>query len=153
MTPSTKSNRIMTEPNIGKRFLAGFVDYLIIYTFIFLILYIYGEPDSSGEYSVTGIPALFPLLFWGIMTIGMELWFGATIGNSLVGLKPIPISEQNRKLSFGESLKRHLLDPIDMFFFGLIGIIAINNTERNQRVGDLWAKTLVVKTENLKESI
>lgn len=146
---SSKITDIRTEPNIGKRILAGFIDYFIIYTFLFVIFYVYGEPESNGEYSVRGLPALFPLLFWGIMTIGMELWFGATIGNSLVGLKPIPISGQNRKLSFGESLKRHLLDPIDMFFFGLVGIITINNTERNQRVGDLWAKTMVVEARDI----
>lgn len=153
MSPNTKSNEVKTEPNIGKRILAGFVDYFIMYTFLFVILYVYGEPDASGEYAISGVPALFPLIFWGIMTIGLEMWFGATIGNSLVGLKPIPISGQNRKLGFAESFKRHLLDPIDMFFFGLIGIITINNTERNQRIGDLWAKTIVVKTKDLNESI
>lgn len=151
MTSNLKSNGIITEPNIGKRFLAGGVDYLIMYSFVITIIYVYGEPNPEGEYSLRGIPALFPLIFWGIMTIGLEMWLGATIGNSLVGLKPIPISGQNRKLSFGESLKRHLLDPIDMFFFGLVGIITISNTDQNQRVGDLWAKTLVVKTKDQKK--
>jgi uncharacterized RDD family membrane protein YckC len=31
-----------------------------------------------------------------------------------------------------------------MFFFGLIAILTIKNTEKNQRLGDLWAKTVVV---------
>ncbi|WP_281013643.1 hypothetical protein [Psychroflexus torquis] len=32
-----------------------------------------------------------------------------------------------------------------MFLFGLIGILTIKNSEKNQRLGDMWAKTSVVK--------
>lgn len=149
-----------TKPNIGSRILAGFVDYLFIYIFFFIFLFIYGEPDSEGELAVSGLPALIPILFWGIMTVGLEQWFGATLGNSLVGLKPVSIrkstdnttfSGTDEKLTFGQSLKRHLLDPIDMFFFGLIGIITIKNTDKNQRLGDIWGNTIVVKTSELKK--
>ena len=86
-----------------------------------------------------------------MMTIGFEQWFGATIGNLLVGLKPISILKNKyilineNKLTFGQSFKRHLLDPIDMFFFGLVGIVTIKNSDKNQRVGDIWAHTIVVK--------
>ena len=135
---------IKTEPNIGNRILAGFIDYLIIYGFTFFLIFAIGEPNNEGEYSLNGAPALIPMIFWLIMTVGLESGLGGTIGNSLVGLKAIPISGINRKLTFGESFKRHLLDPIDMLFFGLVGIITINNTFKNQRVGDLWAKTIVV---------
>jgi hypothetical protein len=80
------------------------------------------------------------------MTVGLEQWLGATLGNSLVGLKPISIrkltndsglNKTAEKLTFAQSLKRHSLDLIDMFFFGLIGIITIKNTDRNQRLGDI----------------
>ena len=151
---------LKTAPNIGKRILAGIVDYLIICIFFFIFLLAFGEPDSEGELAVNGLPALVPILFWGIMTIGLEQWFGATLGNSLVGLKPISISKSNdnstfsrtdEKLTFVQSLKRHLLDPIDLFFFGLIGIITIKNTDKNQRLGDIWANTIVVKTSELKK--
>ena len=85
------------------------------------------------------------------MTVGLESGLGATIGNSLVGLKAIPKNGTNRKLTFSESFKRHLLDPIDMFFFGLVAIITIKNTEMNQRIGDLGAKTIVVSIKSLNE--
>jgi uncharacterized RDD family membrane protein YckC len=143
---------IKTEPNIGNRFLAGFIDYLIIYGVTFIMIFAIGEPNDEGEYSLNGLPALIPMFFWLIMTVGLESGLGGTIGNSLVGLKAIPMSGINRKLTFGESFKRHLLDPIDMFFFGLVGIITIKNTEKNQRVGDLWAKTIVVPMKSLNES-
>ena len=151
MSDYNKSTELKTQPNIGKRILAGFIDYLIIYTFFFIYIYTFGEPNAEGEYSVNGLPALVPILFWGIMTVGLEIGRGATLGNSLVGLKAIPKNGTNRKLTFGESFKRHLLDPIDMVFFGLIGIVTIKNTDKNQRLGDIWGHTIVVRTENLTE--
>ena len=138
---------IKTEPNIGKRILAGFIDYLFIGIFYFAYLYAFGEPNNDGGYTIYGVMTLPPLIFWGIFTIGFEQWFGASLGNQIVGLRPFSINGINRELTFGQSLKRHLLDLVDMFFFGLIGIILIQKTERNQRIGDIWAETIVLKNE------
>ncbi len=151
MNETNLTTKIKTEPNIGNRILAGFIDYLIIYGFTFFMVFAIGEPNNEGTYELNGAPVLIPIMFWLIMTVGLESGFGGTLGNSLVGLKAIPISGINRKLTFGESFKRHLLDPIDMFFFGLVGIITIKNTDKNQRVGDLWAKTIVVEMKSLIE--
>tara|TARA_R110002020_G_scaffold47905_5_gene136865 strand:- start:4062 stop:4505 length:444 start_codon:yes stop_codon:yes gene_type:complete len=142
-------DKIKTESNIGIRFAAGLVDYIIICAVTFFMIYTLGEPNDEGGYSLNGFPALIPMIFWLIMTVGLEIGLGSTLGNSLVGLKPIPKNRMNQKLTFGESFKRHLLDPIDMFFFGLVGIITIKNTDKNQRLGDIWGNTIVVKTSEL----
>lgn len=86
------------------------------------------------------------------MTIGIEQLMDETLGNSLFYLKSISIKENsysnfkdsNLKPTFEQSFKRHLLDPINMFFFGLNGILTIKNSEKNQRLGDMWAKTIVM---------
>jgi uncharacterized RDD family membrane protein YckC len=137
---------IETQPHLGRRIAAGFIDYTIIYLFLFFIIILLGEPVPDGSYyELNGILALIPITFWLLMTVGIEITAGATIGNLLLGLKAIPMNGQYRKLTFLESFKRHLLDPVDMFFFGLIGVIVIKNTEKHQRIGDLWAKTIVIK--------
>ena len=146
MNRKTKySENIETEPNIGLRIIAGLLDYLVIGIFFYAYLYAFGEPDNLGKYTVNGLPALVPILFWGIITIGLEQLFGSTFGNFMVGLKPLSINGINRELTFGQSLRRHLLDPIDMSIFGVIGILLIRKTEKNQRMGDIWAETIVVK--------
>jgi len=161
MNETNLTTEFKTKPNIGDRILAGIVDYIIIYGFTFFLIFTFGEPNDEGGYSLNGLPGLIPILFWGIMTVGLEQWFGATLGNSLVGLKPVSIrkstdnstfSGTDKKLTFGQSFKRHLLDPIDMFFFGLIGIITIKNTDKNQRLGDIWGNTIVVKTSEFKKT-
>jgi len=146
-----KTNTYKTEPNIGNRFLAGLVDYIIIWTFTFVMLKTLGVQNSEGTYELNGLPALIPMIFWGIMTIGSEQLFGVTLGNYTMDLKPISINGIQQNLTFSQSLKRHLLDPIDMSLFGLIGIITIKNTEKNQRLGDLWAKTIVLNVKKNKE--
>lgn len=133
------------EPHIGNRILAGFIDYTIIFAFTFAMVFAFGEPNNDGGYALNGAPAFIPVIFWLMMTAGLESGWGATIGNSAIGLRAIPASGQNRKPTFGQSFKRHLLDPVDMLFFGTVGVITIKNTEKNQRVGDLWAQTIVVK--------
>ena len=141
---------INPKKNIGKRIFAGIFDYLIIYTFFFIFVYSYGEPNEDGGYTVNRALALIPILFWAIMTVGIEQLFGATLGNYAVDLKPISIIGNLEKPSFGQSLKRHLLDPIDMFFFGIVGIITIKNSSKNQRLGDQWANTIVVNSKKIK---
>ena len=136
-----------SKTNLGKRFLAGLIDYSIICTFFSVFVYSFGHPNDEGGYTVDGMLALVPVLFWFVFTVLLEVLFEATLGNSIMSLKPKSLTNTNGKLTFSQSLKRHLLDPIDMFMFGLIGIITIKNTDRNQRLGDIWAKTIV--TENI----
>lgn len=138
-------NEIKTVTNIRRRFLAAFIDYGIIYIKCFLIITTFGTPAENGNYHLEGWPALIPLLVWAFWTIGLEQYFGATLGNSIVNLKPISLINSRLRLTFSQSLKRHLLDPIDMFPFGIIAYLTIKNTENNQRLGDLWAKTTVIK--------
>ncbi len=42
------------------------------------------------------------------------------------------------------------MDPIDMLFFGLVGILMISSSKNNQRIGDVLGQTIVVKIKNLK---
>lgn len=137
-----------TKPNLLKRFIAGLIDYLLVYGFFFAFVYAFGEPNNEGGYSVTGILSLIPFVFWFLIIVFTEVFLGATLGNALVGLKPQSLTKSNGELSLSQSIKRHLFDPIDMFPFGLIGIITIKNTDRNQRLGDIWAKTIVIEVEN-----
>lgn len=137
--------KIQTEPRIGKKIIACMIDYLIIFSLDFYFMYSFGAPNDEGGYSINGLPGLVPILFWVIMTVGLEQWIGATLGNTIVGLKPVSINGIDDELTIKQSFMRHLLDPVDMFFFGVVGVLVISNSDNNQRVGDIVAKTIVVK--------
>lgn len=135
---------IRTIPNLKKRFLSALIDYSIVIGFFYAYVLTFGVETTDGGRVVTGFPALIPIVFWFIYIVLLEVFYGATIGNSILGLKAVSLINHNGELSFSQSIKRHLMDPIDMFPFGLIGIITITSTKKNQRLGDLWAKTVVV---------
>ena len=135
---------VITQPHLKRRFLAGLIDYLFIYGLFYAFALYYGSPNESGGYSVTGSAALVPIIFWMVLTVGLEQVTGATLGNGIAGLKPLDADGRHNPDVF-QSLKRHLLDPIDMLFFGIIAIIAIKNSPKHQRLGDQWAKTIVVR--------
>lgn len=140
-------HNIKSKLYLGRRFFEGLIDYVLIYILILILIFSLINPNEAGDYSMTGLFPLIVFLSWLILTVGIEVSLGATLGNTIVGIKPIPISGINRKLTFIESFKRHLLDPIDMFFFGLVGFIVLQTTEHHQRVGDLWARTVVVSKD------
>jgi uncharacterized RDD family membrane protein YckC len=128
--------------SLKNRIFATLIDYIVIGSFFTFIVYYYGEPNENGGYSLYGAKALIPIAFWFIYLIVIESNFNATAGHYLLGLKVKRID--NDEIDFIDSLKRHLLDPIDFYFLGIPAIICIKNTALNQRIGDLWAKTIVV---------
>lgn len=103
---------------IGKKIIAALIDYSIIVIIDFYLIFALGEP-VAGEpesYELNGFPALIKILPWFIFTICLEYFLGSTLGNGIVGLKPVPQDNPNIKVTFIQSLQRHLLDPIDMSF-------------------------------------
>lgn len=132
------------ESNTGKRILATIIDYTLIMCFTIIYIYQFGEPNDEGGYGVSGIKAMPPVLFWFLYIPFSEWKTGTTLGHWTVGLKIV--SENGQTLTLGQSLKRRISDLIDISWcFGLVAFIVVKSTEKKQRVGDIIAKTLVVK--------
>lgn len=136
--------KVHTQPFIWRRFWASFIDYFFIFLFTVLCIYLFGI-EQKGSFEISGWPSLLPVLFWLWSTVGVEQLFGRTLGNTLSGLKPISEYPPHQKPTFLQSFKRHLLSPIDLCFLGMVAIICIKSTPKHQRLGDLSAKTLVVR--------
>ena len=119
-----------------------------------VMMYFYGEPDDEDGYFLNGLPALSVIVVWFMFTVGLEQSMGATIANKVLNLRPAPKSDVRSVLTFGQSLKRDLLDMIDLWGLGgIYSIILIKNTEYNQRLGDLWAMTVVIDTSDPEQGL
>lgn len=134
----------LNKSYILRRIAAAIIDYTIIYLVVLYLSVSFLDTAYNGEISLD--QKFFTLLLgtWFIFTILLEFTIGYTIGNRLMGIKAIPVNTSTKSLSFSQVLRRRLLDPIDLFFFGALGLILIFATRRHQRLGDLWAKTIVV---------
>ncbi|MFE3458253.1 RDD family protein [Nocardiopsis aegyptia] len=71
---------------------------------------------------------------------------GQTLGMMLMGIRVV--RGDGTRVSAARHLVRVLLFIVDGILSGLVGLLVILGTERNQRVGDLVADTLVVRTRD-----
>lgn len=134
---------IRTQPHIGRKAAATFIDYTLLFAFTFWYIFTVGKPDEEGVYTVSGIPALPPMLTWFLYLVVVERYSGATLGHKLFRLKVISLD--GRELALGQIFKRRLADVLEITWcFGLVAFILVKSTPLHQRLGDIWAKTLVV---------
>jgi uncharacterized RDD family membrane protein YckC len=132
-----------TKSYIGKRIAATLIDYTIVFGLTFVYIYVAGEPNEEGGYTVTGLAALAPLLGWFLYFIVAEAAFGGTIGHQLFDLKVV--STDGNDPTFSQTIRRRLADVLEISWcFGLIAFILVKSTAHNQRLGDTWAKTIVI---------
>lgn len=150
--------------SIGNRFLAVAIDHFIQYFTIFVVawtfLTISGFGDAierEGAYTLLQempkwtialmIIVLF-LIFAGYFIFFEWLWNGQTPGKRLLKLRVI--REDGRPITLWEAMARNLLRIFDTFpGFILpvysIGLITIFMSHRDQRIGDMFAGTVVIR--------
>ena len=57
------------------------------------------------------------------------------------------LSLNYKEIDIGQSFKRRIVDVVDFMFFGIPAFICIGNNEKKQRIGDMFAKTIVIENE------
>jgi uncharacterized RDD family membrane protein YckC len=132
------------KTNMKKRFFASLFDYVIVISLTYLYIDYFGTTNENGDggKTVRGLMTLPLISFWFIYFVVVEACFGGTLLHLAFNLKVLTLDR--RRIEFMQALKRHLVDPIDFFIWGLPAAIAIKNSDKHQRLGDMWAKTIVV---------
>lgn len=97
-----------------------------------------------GRSRVATIGSLFALLISFGYYIYLEGNYGQTIGKMALGI--VVVTDDGGPIDYREAAIRTVLRIVDALpVLYLIGIIVIFLTDRNQRVGDLVADTVVVR--------
>ena len=134
----------LTLAGIGSRSLAAMIDLTIQFAAaLVLTIFVLGvSPDEAVGAAILGI-ALFVLIF-GYDVSFEVLGGGRTPGKRAVGLRVV--RDGGRPITLVPSAIRNLLRVVDILpsFYG-IGMLVVFLSERNQRLGDLAAGTLVVR--------
>lgn len=134
---------------LGSRIAASMIDALILG--VVLILAAFGIFGLADRLSSPLLAIGFGWLVVMLITIGYFVAFetfneGRTPGKRAVGIRVIGVDGQ--PVRFGPSLVRNLLRIVDLFpALPILGPISILVSDRNQRLGDLAAATLVVRRE------
>lgn len=136
-----------TLPSFRRRAFALLVDYMLFALFHTLFSMQFGlrTENEFGQpvYELKGYLNVVPVLVWILAFPFMEGFEGMTLGKKITGLKVLKID--GSKYTHFDAFKRRLADWIDFALLGLPAIIISMNTSYHQRLGDLWAKTVVVQ--------
>lgn len=144
--------------SIGNRFMAVGIDHFIQFLSIFIIAWVFSWMASTGsaeaflEDSPKWVTAIMILvvfvLFASYFAVFEWLWNGQTPGKRFMRLRVI--REDGRPLTLWEAIARNLLriaDAAPGFVIPIysVGLITIFLNGRDQRIGDIFAGTVVIR--------
>lgn len=136
-----------TPASVGDRLLGALIDVaiLMIYSTVATIVLMY-VGNSLTIYDVGMIIALvlifFPVILYNPLC---EIFArGQSVGKMV--MKTRVVTTDGNAPTVGSCLLRWLIYPIDTYFTGCLGILFIVFGKHRQRLGDLAAGTMVIKT-------
>jgi uncharacterized RDD family membrane protein YckC len=142
----------------GSRFLALAIDTLIqVAGFIVLgviaaagmAMRTSSTTSSAGTWAAAIAVLFLFLIYYGYYAAFEALWSGQTPGKRLIHLRVI--STSGRPITVFDALVRNLVRTVDQLpGIYTVGLLSIFLTERNQRLGDLAADTVVVHEQPIE---
>ncbi len=138
---------------IGSRFVALLLDHLIQFgvalgagLILLMVSAAMGERarDSlASKWFIAGVIFAGFLLVWGYFALFEAFWHGQTPGKRAMKLRVI--KDAGRQITLFEALARNLLRIVDYLpSLYLAGVVTMLCNQRNKRLGDLAAGTMVV---------
>jgi len=119
--------------------------YFLIIMFMFAIFFSGANIFDNETLSIITLYTLVWLPFTFYSLILEYLLKGQTVGKLAMGIRVVSLNGQNAK--FNDYTMRWIFRIVDVWFsFGGIGAILISTSENAQRIGDVLAQTIVVKT-------
>jgi uncharacterized RDD family membrane protein YckC len=132
---------------IGSRFLAQFIDVLII-TLIQIVITI-GAAALGGIFGSAQVFALVELILTFILLAGYFLISEAAMNGQTLGKRSVrlrAVGDHGEPLTIGQAAIRNLVRVVDFLpLFYAIGIVTMFSNSRAKRLGDFAAGTLVVR--------
>src|SRR5919202_6282224 len=139
----------MRHAGVGIRFAAVFLDSLLLGVVGLLVGLLAGggyavrtEQGTSMGINLEGKAFLVWLLLAFAYYAATEAALGGSPGKLVVGLRVV--DDDGCAISWGQSLVRNLLRPIDFLFVHLMAAVAVWASPTRQRLGDRAAATFVV---------
>jgi uncharacterized RDD family membrane protein YckC len=156
--PSVEEQLMRASAGFGVRFLARFVDLFASLVFGLMIGFIIGVvvailakmgkmPDDwlahlrERRWHVYGLGILGQYLY---TALGEGIG-GTTLGKLACGLTVV--QKDGVPCTLAAAFKRDLLYYFDVLFFGIVGYLSMKGSPMQQRYGDKWADTVVVKKD------
>ena len=139
----------MRHAGVGIRFAAVFLDGILLSLLGVVVALLggggYATRTEQGAYAgvdLHGGAFLVWLLLAFAYYVFTEAGLGGSVGKLVVGLRVV--DDDGRAISWGQSIVRNLLRPIDFLFVYLVAAVSVWTSPRRQRLGHRAAATFVV---------
>lgn len=134
--------------SLGRRFAARLVDTLIAILPIAVVMTWALLDGSSASLQAAGSDgAQMGYVGWALLVTcvfsAMEGHLGISPGKALMGIRVV--GEDLRACGFGRGIARNLLFVVDGLLTYQVGVMMLALSKRQQRLGDMAAKTLVIR--------
>jgi uncharacterized RDD family membrane protein YckC len=134
----------------GRRVVATVIDALVFGVVYWLLALAFGDVRTEGEAAnwVSNLPAWVSVAY-GLFVIGyyvlLEGYLGQTIGKMAAGVKVVT-EATGQTPGIGAAAIRTLLRIVDGLFSYAVAFITVLISGKRQRLGDMAAHTLVVRS-------
>jgi len=133
---------------VGERILAFLIDAILVGVLLSIVTNVGFLLSNTLGVLLSGLGTIAFFAYF----VYFEAEYGQTVGKMVTNI--VVITEDDDPIGYRESAIRTLLRIVDTLpFFYVIGLAAIYFTDRKQRVGDLVADTVVVKTKEKPDSL
>lgn len=141
--------------HIGDRILAYVIDLVVKVAYFLVLIYIIGNigfverffNSLDSDYSRVVLLVTFLLPYFLYSLVLESLWEGQTIGKRIMKIKVVKVD--GFQASFGDYLIRWIFRLVDInITSGIIGLVSILFSSKNQRLGDMTAGTAVISLKN-----
>ncbi|WP_443937518.1 RDD family protein [Pedobacter sp. MW01-1-1] len=133
---------------LGERILARLLDLAILFGFGFVFFIMLTATSTLNNATVSLTLGIIGLLIFLLYDLVSELLMnGQSIGKKVLKIKVISLD--GNQPTFGQYLLRWIFRLIDFGFYfgwGPIALVMVAVTHKHQRVGDVIAKTTLIKT-------
>ena len=116
-----------------------------------------GSPAGIGEllrpaFRIDGAAMTLSMIVGSMLLFVICQWLvGATPGKALLGIRVT--TERGLRASFARVSVREVLFLFDVVFLGIVGFVCMSMTERRQRLGDMIARTVVIRSADERLAI
>jgi uncharacterized RDD family membrane protein YckC len=131
----------------GRRVLATLVDAIVLGFVFALMSILFGSSSARGGQVSSSLEGFSALVFFVVVFayyILMEGYLGQTVGKMLLGIKVVR-EGSGAVPGIKTSAIRTVMRIIDGLLFYLVAFISVLASDKNQRLGDMVAHTLVVR--------
>lgn len=141
--------------HIGDRILAYVIDLVVKVAYFLVLIYLVGNigfverffDSLDSDYSRIVLLVTFLLPYFLYSLVLESLWEGQTIGKRIMKIKVVKVD--GFQASFGDYLIRWIFRLVDInISSGIIGLVSILFSSKNQRLGDMTAGTAVISLKN-----